>query len=98
MSRTSDDREPVKDAAGEGWRPDSLSDIGCPTLVTVGEHDWVDHHRASELGRHLSDLGRDVTVKCFSAAETAASHAHLDNPTIANEYIFDWISSRLSSL
>jgi hypothetical protein len=43
-------------------------------------------------------MGRDVTLKVFPAAETAASHAHTDNPTLGNEYIFDWISTRLGAL
>lgn len=98
MGRTSDEGEPAEEAAQSVWRPDLLSEIGCPTLVTFGEQDWVDHHRISELQHHFSGLGRDVTLKCFSVEETAASHAHSDNPTIAGEYIFDWISRRLSAL
>jgi hypothetical protein len=27
--------------------------------------------------------------------ETAATQGHVDNPTLANEYIFDWIAARL---
>jgi len=27
--------------------------------------------------------------------ETAASQGHADNPTLANEFIFDWIADRL---
>jgi hypothetical protein len=27
--------------------------------------------------------------------ETAAMQGHADNPTLANEYIFDWVASRL---
>ena len=98
MGRTSDEGEPVDEAAHEVWRPETLGEIGCPTLVTFGEHDWLDSRRVGEFSRYFSDLDRDVTLKCFSAAETAASHAHWDNPTIANEYIFDWLSSRLSAL
>jgi hypothetical protein len=36
-----------------------------------------------------------VTLKIFAVSETAAMQAHVDNPTLANEYIFDWIASRL---
>ncbi len=98
MGRASDEDESIEDEARNVWRPDFLGEIGCPTLVTFGEHDWLDKRQISEFQRYFSDLDRDVTLKCFSAAETAASHAHSDNPTIANEYIFDWISTRLSML
>ncbi|WP_424627731.1 alpha/beta fold hydrolase [Bradyrhizobium sp. SYSU BS000235] len=98
MDRTSDEGEPAEEAGRDAWSPDVLAQIGCPTLVTLGEHDWLDHRQFSKFQHYFSSLGRDVTFKCFSAAETAASHAHSDNPTIASEYIFDWISSRLSAL
>jgi dienelactone hydrolase len=97
MDRTSDEGDPAEGRA-PGRRLEVLDEIGCPTLVTFGEHDWLDQRRISEFEHHFSSLGRDFTLKCFSAAETAASHAHSDNPTIASEYIFDWISSRLSAL
>jgi dienelactone hydrolase len=95
MGRTSDEGEPAEESVHDIWRPDSLGEMECPTLVTFGEHDWLDNRRISEFRNYFSDLGRDVTLKCFSATETAASHAQADNPTIANEYIFDWISSRI---
>jgi hypothetical protein len=31
----------------------------------------------------------------FSTEETAASQGHSDNPTLANEFVFDWIADRL---
>jgi len=37
----------------------------------------------------------DVTLKVFTCDETAATQGHADNPTLANEYIFDWIATRL---
>ncbi len=48
-----------------------------------------------ELFTQLKTEGCDVTLKIFAASETAAMQAHVDNPTLANEYIFDWISSCL---
>jgi hypothetical protein len=48
-----------------------------------------------ELYGHLKAEGRDVTLKIFGNSETAAMQGHADNPTLANEYIFDWIASRL---
>jgi hypothetical protein len=48
-----------------------------------------------ELYDHLKADGRDVTLKIFSDGETAAAQGHADNPTLASEYIFDWVASRL---
>jgi hypothetical protein len=36
-----------------------------------------------------------VSLKIFSTGETAATQGHADNPTLANEYIFDWVATRL---
>jgi pimeloyl-ACP methyl ester carboxylesterase len=69
--------------------------INCPVLITAGERGWLKAERVRELHRQLTSGGRDVTLKIFSVSETAAMQAHVDNPTLANEYIFDWIASRL---
>jgi dienelactone hydrolase len=68
--------------------------INCPVLITAGERGWLKAERVRELHRQLTSGGRDVTLKIFTAPETAAMQAHVDNPTLANEYIFDWIASR----
>jgi hypothetical protein len=36
-----------------------------------------------------------MTLKIFTAEETASAQAHTDNPTLANEFIFDWIGAHL---
>jgi hypothetical protein len=36
-------------------------------------------------------------LKVFTAEETGAAQAHADNPSLANEYIFDWLESRLAA-
>lgn len=69
--------------------------ISCPVLISAGERGWLKAERVRELYGHLKSEGRDVTLKIFSNGETAAMQGHADNPTIANEYIFDWIASRL---
>jgi dienelactone hydrolase len=69
--------------------------IKCPVLVALGEHDWLDTGHVTQCCEALVADGLDIQLKIFSASETAASHAQLDNPTIGSEYIFDWIADRL---
>jgi dienelactone hydrolase len=69
--------------------------IKCPVLIAAGEHGWLRAQRIRELVQPLQSEGRDVTLKIFTADETAAAQGHADNPTLANEFIFDWVASRL---
>lgn len=78
-------------------RHGGLGQVRCPTLVTFGERDWLDIVHATEMCRVLREAGADVTLKVFTADETAASHAQADNPTIGNEFVFDWIATRLGA-
>jgi dienelactone hydrolase len=67
----------------------------CPVLITAGEHGWLDVDRVTDLVHKLREDHRDIALKIFRGSETAASQGHLDNPTLANEYIFDWIANQL---
>ena len=58
-------------------------------------HDWLDTRHAAALCDALKAGGADVVLKVFAAAETAAAHGQSDNPTLGNEFVFDWIASRL---
>ena len=69
--------------------------LKCPILVTIGEHGWLEPERANFLVEQLRSDHPNLTLKIFTAGETAASQGHSDNPTLANEFIFDWISDRL---
>jgi len=69
--------------------------IKCPVLISTGERGWLKAERVRELYDHLKADGRDVTLKIFTSDETAATQGHADNPTLAYEYIFDWIAARL---
>jgi len=69
--------------------------IKCPILITAGEAGWLEAARVRELCEEIRAAGADVTLKMFSASETGSMQAHMDNPTLANEYIFDWIGSCL---
>jgi dienelactone hydrolase len=72
-----------------------LRSIQCPVLVTVGEKGWLESDRVIELTDQPRAEDRDLTLKIFRQRETASAQGHLDNPTLANEFIFDWIESRL---
>jgi dienelactone hydrolase len=69
--------------------------VRCPVLITAGERAWLKAERVRELYEGLRTGRRDVTLKIFKTDETAALQGHADNPTLANEYIFDWIAARL---
>lgn len=69
--------------------------IKCPVLISAGERGWLKAERVRELFDLLKAEGRDVTLKIFTTGETAATQGHADNPTLANEYIFDWVATRL---
>jgi dienelactone hydrolase len=71
--------------------------IKCPVLISAGERGWLAADRVSELYDELKADGRDVTLKIFTSEETAAAQGHADNTTLANEFIFDWIASRLGT-
>ena len=64
-------------------------------LIPAGERGWLKAERVRELYEGLRAGHRDVTLKIFKTDETAAMQGHADNPTLANEYIFDWIAARL---
>jgi dienelactone hydrolase len=67
----------------------------CPVLVTVGGQGWLKASMVTELFERLKARQRDISLKIFESSETAAAQGHDDNPTLANEFIFDWIADRL---
>jgi dienelactone hydrolase len=69
--------------------------VRCPMLVPAGEHDWLDPEYVTECCRVLRRSGVNIEAKIFSEAETAGAQAYIDNPTICNEFIFDWLSDNL---
>ncbi len=87
---------PAERDSDRNWSTNRLlRSIQCPVLVTVGEKGWLDGERVVELTNQIRAEDRDLTLKIFSQSETAAAQGHADNPTLANEFIFDWIASRL---
>ncbi|TQF28136.1 dienelactone hydrolase [Bradyrhizobium sp. UNPF46] len=77
--------------------PLMASSADCPVLITLGEDGWLKADRARQLVQSSRHGASDVMLKVFTAAETGAAQAHADNPSLANEYIFDWLESRLGA-
>ncbi len=72
--------------------------LRCPVLVTVGEHGWLEANQVTELFEQVRGTHPDISLKFFRGPETAASQGHADNPTLANEFIFDWLAHRFEKL
>jgi dienelactone hydrolase len=71
--------------------------IKCPVLISTGEQGWLEAERVRDMADDLKSGGCDITLKIFTAEETASAQGHADNPTLANELIFDWIAERLGT-
>ena len=72
--------------------------FGCPVLITMGEQGWLESGQVTRLFERLKADHSDVSLKIFESSETAAAQGHRDNPTLANEFIFDWLADRLESV
>lgn len=70
----------------------------CPVLITVGEEAWLESGVVTDLFERLKSHHPDISLKIFESSETAAAQGHCDNPTLANEFIFDWVADRLESI
>ncbi|MBR0870311.1 dienelactone hydrolase [Bradyrhizobium tropiciagri] len=82
--------------AGCPDEPNAISrSIDCPLLVTAGEGGWLLPDSLIEFGDGLGNVHQDARLILFRRAETAAMQGHIDNPTLANEVIFDWLEDRL---
>ena len=70
----------------------------CPVLITVGGQGWLQSGVVTDLFERLKSYHPDISLKIFESSETAAAQGHHDNPTLANEFIFDWVADRLASI
>jgi dienelactone hydrolase len=70
----------------------------CPVLITVGGQGWLESGVVTDLFERLKAYHSDISLKIFESSETAAAQGHCDNPTLANEFIFDWVADRLESI
>ncbi len=63
-----------------------------PVSAGVREHDFLGIEQFDEAYAEAKRHRLDVTKKLFTAEETGAAHCQIDNPTIGQEYIFDWLA------
>jgi len=78
-------------------RPPLARTTGCPILVVMDEHGWLDPEYARKLLSQSREANAKLSLKVFGDSEIGASHASADNPTVANEFIFDWIERQLNA-
>jgi hypothetical protein len=71
--------------------------ISCPLLVVLGQHSGLQADRARQLLHRDRDSGAEPSFRIFEASETGTSDAQIDNPTLVNEFIFDWIVSQMAA-
>jgi dienelactone hydrolase len=86
------------DLAGINGYSGITRQLRCPVLVTFGEHGWLEADQVTELFEQVRGTHPDISLKFFRGSETAASQGHSDNPTLANEFIFDWLAQRFEQL
>ncbi|WFU19706.1 alpha/beta hydrolase [Bradyrhizobium sp. CB3481] len=70
----------------------------CPVLVTMGGQGWLESGMVADLFERLRARHPGISLKIFESSETAAAQGHCDNPTLANEFIFDWLADRLEAV
>jgi hypothetical protein len=70
----------------------------CPVLITVGGEGWLESDVVTDLFERLKSYQADISLKIFESSETAAAQGHHDNPTLVNEFIFDWVADRLDEI
>jgi dienelactone hydrolase len=71
--------------------------LKCPSLMTIGQHDYIAVEHAIDVREACERAGTPLELKVFSTEETAASPGHIDNPTLAKEFVFDWLRRKLGS-
>lgn len=73
-----------------------LNHMRCPYLIVHGAHDMLSVEQATKVYEYANEYGVDATLKLFSDEETGAEHCQHDNPTIGEEYMFDWLADCFS--
>jgi len=72
-----------------------IDNISIPYLVLQGTEDWLGLKTATDTYDYAKAHGVDAELKLFDPAETGAAHCQIDNPTLGQEFICDWLAARL---
>ena len=73
-----------------------IPQIRCPYLIVQGEYDFLGLQTAVDAAACAREHGVAVDFKVFRAEETGASHCQADNPTLGQEWVWDWLAARLA--
>jgi hypothetical protein len=69
--------------------------IACPTLVTVVERGGFGAISAGDLYKSAKAVNSNLSLRVFSHLQALTLDAQSPNPTLVNEFVFDWIVDRL---
>jgi pimeloyl-ACP methyl ester carboxylesterase len=98
MSGAQTMRDGIDDHVDLLCRSSIAARIDCPMLVALGEHDGLDADHVRRCCDALADTGCDIEFNVFCNTDAAALQPQGDYPTVANEFIFDWIADRMAKL
>ena len=68
--------------------------IRCPTLITMAEHDAL----SAAAGAFFEALRCPKTLLHFTAAEGADGHCEMQNRSLVNQRVIDWLDEQFGSL
>jgi hypothetical protein len=68
--------------------------IRCPTLITMAEHDAL----SAAAGAFFEALHCPKTLLHFTASEGADGHCEMQNRSLLNQRVIDWIDEQFGSL
>jgi hypothetical protein len=63
--------------------------------VLQGTEDWLGLKTATDTYDYAKEHGVKAELKLFHPDETGAAHCQIDNPTLGQEFICDWIAIQL---
>lgn len=80
----------------KGFTLDGIIDkITVPYLVLQGTEDWLGLKTATDTYDYAKAKGVKAELKLFDPSETGAAHCQVDNPTLGQEFICDWLAAQL---
>ncbi|ALX16862.1 hypothetical protein P350_35105 [Burkholderia cepacia JBK9] len=72
-----------------------IDNISVPYLVLQGTEDWLGLETATDTYDYAKKSGVNAELKLFYPEETGAAHCQIDNPTLGQEFVCDWLAEKL---